>query len=195
MSADRQRQVARRTFATEFNNATHFFKESDDEMAPRFALLPTGVRMNRTFVVGTVTEIDDVGNEQEYWQARIVDPTDTFYVYAGQYQPDAAAVLRELEPPAYVSVVGKPRSFETDDGDVRVTMRPESINVVDATVRNNWIVETANRTLDRINEYETTDLNSDMCPPDLQTASEVYDASMDTYLNAVNEAVSSIEDE
>mgnify|MGYP006289492905 FL=1 len=75
MSADRQRQVARRAFAAEFNDATHFFKESDDEMAPKFSLLPSGVRMNRAFAVGTVTETNDVGSEQEYWQARIVDPT------------------------------------------------------------------------------------------------------------------------
>ncbi|KPN29615.1 hypothetical protein SY89_00329 [Halolamina pelagica] len=38
------REVARRAFATEFNDASHTFKESDDERAPAYQLLPTGRR-------------------------------------------------------------------------------------------------------------------------------------------------------
>ncbi|MFW6265140.1 MAG: DNA-binding protein, partial [Halanaeroarchaeum sp.] len=83
------REVARRVFAAEFNDATYTFKESDDERAPLYALLPTGERVNRVFIVGTLTETEDIGNENEYWRGRVVDPTGTFFVYAGQYQPEA----------------------------------------------------------------------------------------------------------
>lgn len=192
MSSEQQRQVARRVFASEYNDATHLFKESDDEMAPKYALLPTGVRANRVFVVGTVTETNDVGNEQEYWQARVVDSTGTFFVYAGQYQPDAAAYFRELEPPEYAAVVGKPRTFETDDGDLRVTMRPEHVTTVTQRVRNNWVVETGLRTLDRIEEFEQTDFGSDMAPPDLQLAADQYDTDVSGYRSDIREAVESI---
>ncbi|MFC6725032.1 RPA family protein, partial [Halobium palmae] len=148
------REVARRVFAEEFNDAGYTFKESDDERAPVYALLPTGERANRVFLVGTLTEKEDVGDDSEYWRGRIVDPTGTFFVYAGQYQPEAASALRELEPPAYVAVVGKPRTYETDDGQVNVSVRPESITEVDAATRDRWVVETAERTLDRVAAFD-----------------------------------------
>ena len=144
------REVARRAFATEFNDASHTFKESDDERAPAYQLLPTGEKANRVFFVGTLTEKEDIGEDNEYWRGRIVDPTGTFFVYAGQYQPEAASTLRDLEPPAYVAVVGKPRTYETDDGSVNVSVRPESITVVDAATRDRWVVETAERTVERV---------------------------------------------
>jgi hypothetical protein len=144
------REVARRVFAAEFNDATHTFKESDDERAPAYQLLPTGGKANRVFFVGTLTEKEDIGEDNEYWRGRIVDPSGTFFVYAGQYQPEAASALRELEPPAYVAVVGKPRTYETDDGSVNVSVRPESITVVDAATRDRWVVEAAEQTVDRV---------------------------------------------
>ena len=148
------REVAQRVFASEFNDASYTFKESDDDRAPVYLLLPTGERANRIFVVGTLTETEDVGEDNEYWRGRIVDPTGTFFVYAGQYQPEAASMLRELEPPAYVAVVGKPRTYETDEGEINVSVRPESITEVDAATRDQWVVETADRTLDRISAFD-----------------------------------------
>jgi RPA family protein len=148
------REVAHRVFAEEFNDASYTFKESDDDRAPVYLLLPTGEQANRIFFVGTLTETDDVGQDNEYWQGRIVDPTGTFFVYAGQYQPEAASALRELEPPAYVAVVGKPRTYETDDGSITVSVRPESITTVDAATRDRWVVETAERTIDRIEAFD-----------------------------------------
>jgi RPA family protein len=149
MSQAPTREVARRVFAREFNDASHTFKESEDERAPVYLLLPTGERANRVFLVGTLTEKEDVGEDDEYWRGRIVDPTGTFFVYAGQYQPEAASTLRELEPPAYVAVVGKPRTYETDDGSVNVSVRPESITAVDSVTRDRWVAEAAQRTLER----------------------------------------------
>ena len=146
MATTPTREVAQRVFAGEFNDATYTFKESDDERAPVYVLLPTGERANRVFVVGTLMETEDVGTDSEYWQGQVIDPNgDRFYMYAGQYQPDAASMLRELEPPAYVSVVGKPRTYETDDGEVNVSIRPESITEVDAATRDRWVVEAAER--------------------------------------------------
>jgi hypothetical protein len=106
------------------------------------------------FLVGTLTEKEDVGDDSEYWRGRIVDPSGTFFVYAGQYQPEAASTLRDLDPPAYVAVVGKPRTYETDDGGINVSVRPESVTEVDAATRDRWVVETAQRTLDRVAGFD-----------------------------------------
>ena len=189
MSGTPTREVARRVFAGEFNDATHTFKESDEERAPVYVLLPTGQRANRVFIVGTLTETEDVGEDSEYWQGRVVDPNgDPFFVYAGQYQPDAASILRELEPPAYVAITGKPRTFETDDGTVNVSVRPESITRVDADTRDRWVVETAERTLDRVRNSEA-DTNEYA-----RMAEEEYDLQLDQYRQLVISALESLDD-
>ena len=189
MASSPSREVARRVFAREFNDATHMFKESDDELAPRYSLLPTGRRANRVFVVGTLTETEDVGQDSEIWQGRIVDPDGgTFFTYAGQYQPDPAAMLRELEPPEYVAAVGKPDTFETDSGDINVSMRPESITVVDEAVRNRWVVETAERTLERVEAFEDGGEYATM-------AREEYDLPVENYRQVAVEALESLDTE
>ena len=181
------REVAQRVFAAEFNDASYTFKESDDDRAPVYLLLPTGERANRIFVVGTLTETEDVGEDDEYWRGRIVDPTGTFFVYAGQYQPEAASTLRDLEPPAYVAVVGKPRTYETDEGDVNVSVRPESITEVDAATRDQWVVETADRTLDRIDAVD--DAGNEYA----RMASEEYGDDAAAYTETVIEGLESLE--
>lgn len=189
MSGAPMRKVARRVFAREFNDATETFKESDEERAPVYVLLPTGERANRVFFVGTLTETEDVGSDSEYWQGRVVDPTGTFYVYAGQYQPEAASTLRDIEPPAYVAVAGKPRTFETDDGQTNVAVRPESITVVDAETRDRWVVETAARTIERIQAFEA-DTNEYA-----RMAEERYELSLDDYRRAAVSSLESLEEE
>ncbi|MFA1612133.1 RPA family protein [Halobellus rubicundus] len=182
------REVARRVFADEFNDAAFTFKESDDDRAPVYLLLPTGAKANRVFFVGTLTEKDDVGEDNEYWRGRIVDPTGTFFVYAGQYQPEAASTLRDLEPPAYVAVVGKPRTYETDDGSVNVSVRPESIQVVDAATRDRWVVETAERTLDRIDAFDEEGNEY------ARMAREEYDLPIDRYKESTVSALEGLEE-
>ena len=198
MAATPTREVAQRVFAGEFNDATYTFKESDDDRAPVYVLLPTGERANRVFVVGTLTETEDVGEDSEYWQGRVVDPNgDTYFAYAGQYQPDAASMLRELEPPAYVSIVGKPRTYETDDGDVNVSIRPESITPVDETTRNRWVVETAERTLERVEAYQAADPTQDDYAADeyVQMAHDEYEPAIENYRRLVVGALESLEEE
>lgn len=182
------REVARRVFAEEFNDASYTFRESDDDRAPVYVLLPTGVKANRVFVVGTLTETEDVGSDDEYWQGRIVDPTGTFFVYAGQYQPEAAGMLRETEPPAFVAVVGKPRTYETDDGNVNVSLRPEHMTIVDEAARHRWVVETAERTLERLEAFgEPGNEYAEM-------VREEYGGDVSSYRDVVIAALESLDD-
>lgn len=182
------REVARRVFAREFNDANYVFAESDDDMAPNYALLPTGEKANRVFFVGTLTETEDVGSDDEYWQARVVDPTGTFYVYAGQYQPEAARILSKLDAPEYVAVVGKPRTYETDDGTVNVAVRPESITVVDEETRERWVIETAEQTLGRLEHYNT-EINDYA-----RMVDERYTTSLGTYREEIIAALESLDE-
>ena len=182
------REVAYRAFAAEFNDATHTFQESDDDRAPVYALLPTGEKANRVFIVGTLTETNNVGSEEEYWQGRVVDPTATIFTYAGQYQSEAAAFLRGAEPPAFVAIVGKPRTYETDDGMVNVSLRPESITAVDEGTRHRWVSETADRTLERIKAFD------DESNPYARMAKEQYGGNVEQYRQHVIEALETLDE-
>jgi RPA family protein len=182
------REIAHRVFAREFNDATHTFRESDDDRAPVYVLLPTGAKANRVFLVGTLTETEDVGSDDEYWQGRIVDPTGTFYVYAGQYQPEAAAVLRETEPPAFVALVGKPRTYETDNGSINVSVRPEELMLVDSATRDRWVTDAADQTLTRIDRF------ADGSNEYARMARQQYGESVEPYRQAVIEALESLDD-
>jgi len=183
------REVAQRAFADEFNDASYSFRESDDDRAPVYVLLPTGTKANRVFVVGTLTETEDVGSDEEYWQGRIVGPTGTFFTYAGQYQPEAAGMLRETEPPAFVAIVGKPRTYDTDDGNTNVSLRPEHLTIVDEAARHRWVIETAERTLDRLEAFD--DPNNEYA----QMAREQYGDMVVKYQEATIRALEGLDDD
>ncbi len=184
-----QRTVARRVFAGEFSDATHSFKESAEERAPNFLLLPTGGKANRVFITGTLTETKDVGKNSEYWQGRVVDPAgDTFFAYAGKYQPEAASTLRQLEPPTYLAVVGKARTFETDDGETNVSVEPETVTKIDAETRDRWVVQTAKRTIDRVRSFQ-----SDESGDYAELAQKEYGDDIEEYRQSAISALEAIE--
>ncbi len=146
------REVAKRIFAEELKNSNYSFRDGEDQhqYAPSYLLTPTGAKCNRVFVVGTITEKDDIGSDTEYWRGRVVDPTGSILIYAGQYQPEAAQILACMETPSYVAVVGKPNLYQTDDGNIIISLRAESIQRVDENTRNRWIIDTARCTLERL---------------------------------------------
>jgi RPA family protein len=192
------REVAQRTFATEFEDATYTFREDeDDDRAPKYQLLPTGQRANRVFVVGTLTETENVGTESDYWQGRVVDPTGTFFVYAGQYQPDAMAFLEQAEPPEYVAVVGKPDTYETENEDgepqTYVSIQPEEIRAVSAAERDQWVQETAGQTLERVQAFIASDADVDDVAPDKELALAEYNGDVGRYYEGVIEALESLD--
>ena len=144
------REVAKRVFAKEFNASNLTYKESDDQFAPAYMLTPTGAKCNRVFIVGTLTEKENVGDESEYWRARVTDPTGAFILYAGQYNPEAAQALSDMDAPAFVAVIGKPRVFKTQEGEILVSVRPEVVLPVDAETRDMWVLDAINATADRL---------------------------------------------
>ncbi|MCU4799288.1 hypothetical protein OB920_02745 [Halobacteria archaeon HArc-gm2] len=144
-----RREVAWRLFAAEFDDADFSYSQSDEERAPNYVVTPTGARVNRLFVVGVLTEIETVS--EDYLRARVVDPTGPFVIYAGQYQPDALAFLERAEPPTFVAVTGKARTYQPDDSDqVFTSVRPESISEVEGETRDRWVVQTAEQTSNRV---------------------------------------------
>jgi len=144
------REVAWRVFAGEYNSSRLEIK-GEGERAPSYVVSPLGAMINRVFIVGVLTDRENLGTEEEpLWRAKVSDPTGTFYVSSGQYQPEATAALSKIDPPAFVAVVGKTRTYSPEEGTMYVSVRPEKVTVVDARMRDHWVLETCKSTLKRI---------------------------------------------
>jgi RPA family protein len=148
------REVAWRVFASEYNASTLEIK-GEGEKAPSYVVTPLGAMVNRVFIVGLLTDLQNLGTEAEpYWRALLSDGMNKFYLFAGKYNPEATVVLSKLQPPAYVAVVGKTRTYSPEEGKIFVSVRPEKIIRVDESIKDNWVLEAARSTLRRIDCME-----------------------------------------
>ena len=164
-----EREPARRVFAAELRECRYQFKDGEDEKSPTFVLLPTGERSNRIFIVGTLTEKNRQGEQNVFYRGRVIDPTGTFFIMAGSYQPEAMQQLAKIETPAFVAVIGKASIYQKDPASAPlVSVRVESVNVVDKDTRDLWTLDTAARTLDRVDALATG------TSPDILKAKEQY---------------------
>ncbi len=149
-------------FSREYNDSDYSFKEGDQERAPNYVVTPSGAKINRLFVVGVLTEVENIGDADDLYRARISDPLGVFTIYAGQYQRDAMQFLEEANPPLFLAVVGKARTYTPDDGDeVYTSIRPEEINEVDELTRDLWNIQTAQQTLKRLSRVRNHISNGD----------------------------------
>ncbi len=187
MNGVRRREVAKRIFAYEFNRSTHRIKPEEDK-APVYVLTPLGMRCNRVFVVGALLDKDEIKPDSGIWRIRVSDPTGAFFGYVGRFQPDALESLMEIEPPELVAIVAKVRVFERD-GRLFVSLRPESISVVDSETRDYWIYETALKTLERIKRME---LKKD---EDCKLAWQIYSPNLNEFRQIVRQALASLKEE
>ncbi|VVB93633.1 Uncharacterised protein [uncultured archaeon] len=179
------REVAHRIFAAELKESNLQAKEGQDQYSPQYLITPTGAKCNRVFIVGTLTEKEDVGTDSEFWRGRIVDPTGAFFVTAGQYQPEAAQVLAKTTPPEFIAVIGKPTTFTTKEGNVLTSIRAESMHVVDAATRDRWVVDAAMHTAKRLEKLAGSE-------PAAMKAKEHYSTNVDAYKAMVAQALESV---
>ncbi len=152
------RETAHRVFAPEFR-ASRVHMQGEGEMAPSYVVTPLGAKINRVHVVGVCTEVEPIGESGDMLRARISDGTGVFTVQAGQYQQEAHDALDELaaELPCFVSITGKARAWEPEPGQMVVSIRPESVHKVDEATRDQWMLDTARRTKERLDAIAAED--------------------------------------
>lgn len=145
-----RREVAWRIFADELNNSTMETK-GEDERTPTYVVSPLGAKVNRVYAVGVLTEVENRGTPEEpLWQGRVSDPTGTFFISAGRYQPEAATSMSNIEPPKFVAVVGKTSTYRPDDETMLVSIRVEMIKEVTEEQRDHWILEASRSLKERL---------------------------------------------
>jgi len=199
----RGRETAQRVFAFEYNSSRHEDRGTEDN-APNFVVTPLGLSVNRLFFIGVLMNKNNTGTaESPNFKAEVRDPTGTFFVYAGQFQPQPLLALSSMEPPLLVGVVGKVRTFTKDDGTFYSSVKPETIFPVDIPQRDRWILETPGFTFDRIKALrDASSQDEPAIEPLLEAghprraaeaameARRLYgDVSLQNYINAVRGAL------
>jgi len=186
-----EREPAKRVFAAELREATKTIKDENDEKSPSYILLPTGERCNRILIAGAITEKIKNGDQNVMYRAKVSDPSGIFYINASSYQQDAMTQLAKIDTdnPSFVVVVGKPNAYTTPDGRVLISVRAESIQVVDRETRDMWVADTAKATLKRL---ETMFGDGWENIPDVKLARETYTQTAEGWKRIVFDSLSKI---
>ncbi|AYQ54354.1 glycerol dehydrogenase [Methanomethylophilus alvi] len=138
------------------NTASYEIKAEAEKM-PSYQLSRLGAMINRVLIAGVLTEKENVGSPEEpLWRGRIQDvASGTVYINIGRYQPEAAAAMVDIEPPCLVAVVGKVKSYTTEDQRTYVSVRPERIIPIDENTQREWLLDTARSTWKRLVDMKT----------------------------------------
>ncbi len=144
-----KRETAWRVFAGEYNDATFEIK-GEGEMTPSYIVTPLGAKVNRVFIIGVLTDVENISEDGDLVRAHISDPTGVFTMYSGSYQKEITDTLSKIEVPAFVAVIGKVRTYTPEEGTLFVSVRPEKIIEVSSDIRDKWILETCKNTKERI---------------------------------------------
>jgi RPA family protein len=144
-----KRQTAWRIFAGEFNDSNVEIK-GEGEMTPSFVVTPLGAKVNRLFIIGVLTDVENISQDGDMIRAHISDPTGVFTMYSGHYQKEVTEAISNIDVPTFVAVIGKARTYSPEEGTLFVSVRPERILEVSADIRDKWIFETCKNTKNRI---------------------------------------------
>lgn len=144
------RETAYRVFSRELNSSVES-KRGEEEMSPSYVISPLGLMINRVMIAGVLTEIENAGTEEEpMWRGRVQDVSGNFFINVGRFQPEASAAMANLEAPSYVSMIGKIRTYSTNDDRTFVSVRPEHIAKIEEDEYNLWILEAAKSLWNRV---------------------------------------------
>ena len=160
-SGRRVRQSAVRIFAEEFRGAS-LIQQGIGEFDPSFVITRLGARVNRCLVAGVIDGLErrETENGQSF-SGQIRDPTGVFYFNVAPFQPELHAETEELlarfetGDRFLLSMVGRARANETEDGGVFTSIRAEDFTIIEQDRYKIWLVETADATLRRLAAHKS----------------------------------------
>lgn len=169
------RQSAVRLFAQEYRDAS-LTEEGSGEYDPSFVITKIGAKINRALVCGVIDRMERrEGDSGPNYSGHVRDPTGSYLFSVASFQPELHPDFEELlarfesGDRFILALVGKARWFETEDGGMFTSLRAEEFTVIDRECYTNWLVETAEATLRRIDAHSTS-LEADLTPAALEAA-------------------------
>ena len=156
-----KRQPALHMFASEYGEST-LSEKGSGEFDPSFVVTKLGSRVNRIIVAGLLERIDgrDVANGSVIYQGQLRDPSGINYFSVGDYVSDSVKEMTiqlsarlESGEPILVLMVAKTRLYQTEEGAIYTSLRPEEMCVIDAQRYASWLANTSNSMMDRMSSY------------------------------------------
>ena len=167
------RQSAVRLFAQEYRDAS-LIEEGSGEYDPSFVITKIGAKINRVLVCGVIDRMERrEGDSGPNYSGHVRDPTGSYLFSVASFQPELHPDFEELMARFesgdrfLLALVGKARWFETEDGGMFTSLRAEEFTVIDRECYTNWLVDTAEATLRRIDAHSTS-LETDLTPVALE---------------------------
>ena len=167
-----KRQSALHMFASEYGEST-LSEKGSGEFDPSFVITKLGSRVNRVIVAGLLERIEgrDVANGSVIYQGQLRDPSGINYFSVGDYVSDSVKEMTiqlsarlESGEPILVLMVAKTRLYQTEEGAIYTSLRPEEMCVIDAQRYAYWLAKTSQSLMHRMSIYVTSldfDANSE----------------------------------
>jgi uncharacterized protein len=138
---------AARVFAGDFSASTLSVQADDGENAA-WVVTPGAAWCRLVYLAGAVTEVSEVG---DMLRCRLADPTGAFNLVIGGRNSLLAEQFRKIPVPSFVTVTGRAQLYRRNDT-IDLSIRPDTVMVVDRAVRDQWTLETAEATLGRLEQ-------------------------------------------
>ena len=155
----RSRQSAVRIFAQEYSESS-LIERGLGEYDPSFVITKLGAKVNRCLICGGLERMERRdGDSGPFYRGQVRDPSGTHYFDVAPFQPelhpDAEELLARFETgdSILVSIVGRQKSNESEDGGIFTSIRAESFTEIDMESYKSWLVEAADATLRRLEAY------------------------------------------
>ena len=159
-----KRQPAVHMFASEYGEST-LSEKGSGEFDPSFVVTKLGSRVNRVIVAGLLERIEgrDVANGSVIYQGQLRDPSGINYFSVGDYVSDSVKEMTiqltariESGEPILVLMVAKTRLYQTEEGAIYTSLRPEEMCVIDAQRYASWLAKTSQSLMERMSTYMTS---------------------------------------
>ena len=157
-----QRQPAWFMLASEFGEST-LNEKGSGEFDPTFVITKLGAKVNRVILSGLVErlELRETSNGSQMYQGQIRDPSGLYYFSVGEYATESMRefVIQlhekvESGEPILLSMTAKARWYQTDEGAVYTSIRPEEAAVVSRERYASWLVRACSETLERLDQHQ-----------------------------------------
>ena len=151
-------------FASEYGEST-LSEKGSGEFDPSFVVTKLGSRVNRVIVAGLLERIEgrDVANGSVIYQGQLRDPSGINYFSVGDYVSDSVKEMTiqltariESGEPILVLMVAKTRLYQTEEGAIYTSLRPEEMCVIDAQRYASWLAKTSQSLMERMSTYMTS---------------------------------------
>ena len=153
-----RRQPAWHMLASEFSEAT-LNEKGSGEYDPSFVITKLGAKVNRVIVAGLLErlEVRETSNGSTLYQGQMRDPSGLHYFSVGDYASESMRELTlslvektEVGEPVLLLMTAKSRWYQSDEGAVYTSLRPEEACEIDAKTYALWLTRASEGTLQRM---------------------------------------------